>query len=127
MKSDLVSNPDDRTWQPFSVEGATGFHFQFSLIGKEYTDAYSIDLVRVDPGGKSETHVDPDNHAFYFIEGEGEVCIANQRIAAKPGVVIKIPVGVAHSVANTGAEPLRFLTIYDPPRDRSKLKAQAGL
>ncbi len=125
MNNDLVSKPENRVWQPFSVEGAVGFHFQFSLIGKEYTDAYSIDLAQIDPGGRSETHVDPDNHAFYFIEGQGEVTIGGESIPVGPGVVIKIPVGVAHSLSNTGTTPLKLLTIYDPPRDRSKQKAQA--
>ncbi|WP_084217290.1 cupin domain-containing protein [Xenophilus azovorans] len=118
MNRDLTSTPEGRQWLSSSREGTSGFRFQLNLIGAEYTDAYSVDLVQIDQGGGSETHIDDYNHAFYFLEGEGEVCIADERIATAPGVVIKIPAGVVHSVGNIGEAPLRFLTIYDPPRMR---------
>ena len=105
-------------WKPFSVEGSQGYEFMFNLIGAEYTDAYSVDLVRVAPGGYSPVHIDPDNHAFYFIEGTGIVTIAGQRNPVRPGSVVKIPFGALHSIENTGDEHLLFLTIYDPPRKR---------
>jgi quercetin dioxygenase-like cupin family protein len=124
MNSNLVSHPESREWLSSSRDGTSGFRFQLNLIGKEYTDAYSVDLVQIDQGGGSEAHIDAYNHAFYFIEGTGEVCIANERIPATPGVVIKIPGGVVHSVGNIGAAPLRFLTIYDPPRLRASEVAE---
>src|SRR4051812_23847339 len=118
MNRDLMSTPQERQWLSSSREGTSGFRFQLGLIGAEYTDAYSLDLVQIDGGGGSEAHFDQYNHAFYFLEGEGEVVIGEERIRTAPGLVVKIPAGVVHSVGNPGKTPLRFLTIYDPPRMR---------
>jgi mannose-6-phosphate isomerase-like protein (cupin superfamily) len=116
--TDPVIAADAIDWQSFQIPGSHGYEFKFDLIGREYTGAYSIDLVRIAPGGASPTHLDRDNHAFYIIEGAGEITIAEKIWPLLPGSVAKIPVGVLHSVRNTGAAPLLFLTIYDPPRER---------
>jgi quercetin dioxygenase-like cupin family protein len=113
-----IGSADAVAWTPFQIEGSAGFEFKFGIIGSEYTDAYSVDLVRVAPGGYSPRHVDPDNHAFYIISGRGEVAILQRTWQVGPGSVVKIPVKVVHSVKNVGDEPLLFLTIYDPPRKR---------
>jgi quercetin dioxygenase-like cupin family protein len=115
---DPVVAADDRAWQSFQLGGSQGYEFKFDLIGREYTEAYSVDLVRIAPGGASPTHRDPDNHAFYIIEGEGEVTIGDKIWPLQPGSIAKIPVGILHSLRNTGSAPLLFLTIYDPPRER---------
>lgn len=113
-----VISLDDFQWKPFSVENSQGFEFKFGVLGKEYSDAYSVDLVRIAPGGYSPVHIDPDNHAFYFMEGTGLVIIAGETHRVRPGSVVKIPFGALHSLQNTGQEDLLFLTIYDPPRQR---------
>jgi mannose-6-phosphate isomerase-like protein (cupin superfamily) len=116
----VVTSSESLPWKPFSVENSQGYDFKFNLIDKEYTDAYSIDLVRVAPGGYSPVHFDPDNHAFFFIEGNGTVTIAGEASDVGPGSVVKIPFGALHAIRNTGEVPLVFLTIYDPPRVRGK-------
>ena len=115
---DIVTSSDSLPWKPLTVEDSEGYEFKFNLIDKAYTDAYSVDLVRVAPGGHSPVHFDPDNHAFYFIEGTGTVTIAGEVHAVRPGSVVKIPFGALHSIKNTGEAQLLFLTIYDPPRVR---------
>ena len=115
---DIVTSSDSLPWNMLSVEGSQGYEFKFNLIDKAYTDAYSVDLVRVAPGGHSPVHFDQDNHAFYFIEGAGTVTIAGEVHPVHSGSVVKIPFGALHSIENTGAGPLLFLTIYDPPRVR---------
>jgi quercetin dioxygenase-like cupin family protein len=113
-----VTSIEQLEWKPFSVEHSKGYEFMFNLIGSEYTDAFSVDLVRVAPGGYSPVHIDPDNHAFYFSEGAGKVTIAGKPHPVGPGSVVKIPFGALHSIENTGSEYLVFLTVYDPPRKR---------
>lgn len=109
---------DSLPWQPFSVENSSGYEFKFGIVGAEYTDAYSVDLVRVAPGGRSPLHIDPDNHAFYVVCGTGVVTIAGDAHPVRPGSVVKIPFGALHSIENTGTGHLIFLTLYDPPRRR---------
>jgi quercetin dioxygenase-like cupin family protein len=113
-----VTSVDDQEWKAFQIENSKGFEFKFKIIGEEYTKAYSVDLVRIAPGGYSPVHLDRDNHAFYIIEGKGDIIIKDQKWEVGPGSVVKIPVGVLHSVRNTGSGPMLFLTIYDPPRQR---------
>jgi quercetin dioxygenase-like cupin family protein len=121
-----VTNPDEGTWIPYNPMGAKGFKFVFEALSKEYTDAYSIDLVEVAVGGSSPFHIDPDNHAFYVLEGQAELILAEERMIVPKGAIARIPMGVVHSLANAGDVPLRMLTLYDPPRDRTRQKAAAA-
>jgi quercetin dioxygenase-like cupin family protein len=105
--------------------GARGFNFNFEVLSREYTDAYSVDLVKVEVGGSSPFHIDPDNHAFYILDGEAEMIIAEERSIVRKGEIARIPMGVVHSIVNHGNEPLMMLCIYDPPRDRTRQKAAA--
>jgi quercetin dioxygenase-like cupin family protein len=116
MKSAISVN--DMEWKPFQVEKSQGYEFKFGIVGSEYTDAYSVDLVKIAPGGYSPVHTDPDNHAFYFIQGTGSVVIAGKPVAVAPGSVVKIPFGVVHAMHNSGPDEMVFITIYDPPRVR---------
>src|SRR5690606_38634343 len=50
MNPGLVSTSEGRQWLSSSREGTSGFRFQLNLIGEEYTDAYSVDLVQIDQG-----------------------------------------------------------------------------
>lgn len=113
-----IVSVEELAWKPFSVENSQGYEFQFGVVASEFTDAYSIDYVRVAPGGYSPVHIDPDNHAFYFVSGTGTITIAGQVHAVEPGSVVKIPFGALHSIENSGPEHLVFVTIYDPPRVR---------
>ncbi len=121
-----VTNPEDDPWIPYNPMGAKGFSFVFEILSKEYTDAYSIDLVKVDVGGSSPFHIDPDNHAFYILDGTAEMIIAEERSVVPKGAIARIPKGVVHSIANAGDTPLMMLSFYDPPRDRTRQKAAAA-
>lgn len=121
-----VTNPSEEPWTPYNPMGVKGFKFVFEALSREYTDAYSIDLVEVEVGGASPLHIDPDNHAFYVIEGTAELVIAEQRMLVPKGAIARIPMGVVHSLANVGDVPLVMLTLYDPPRDRTAQKAAAA-
>jgi mannose-6-phosphate isomerase-like protein (cupin superfamily) len=93
----------------------TGFGFTPTVVGSEYTDAYSAQFGRIGPGGSSRPHTDHYNHAFYFISGTGAVTIDTASWPLEPGSVVKIPAGSRHGFQNTGDEDLVFLVIYDPP------------
>jgi mannose-6-phosphate isomerase-like protein (cupin superfamily) len=113
-----VSSIETLEWVKFRPLDPTSFEFKVNLIASEYTTAYSVDLVRVPVGGFSPPHTDPDNHAFYILAGRGAITIDGRIWNVGPGSVVKIPVGIVHSVTNSGDVPLEFLTIYDPPRPR---------
>jgi mannose-6-phosphate isomerase-like protein (cupin superfamily) len=71
-------------------------------------------------------HIDQDNHAFYILDGEGEIDIADKRYAVKAGSVVRIPRGVVHAIRNAGDGWLMLLSIYDPPRIRQQKIADAA-
>lgn len=120
-----ITHITDTPWTPHQIEGSKGFEFIFDILGGEYTDAFSMDIVRVAQGGYSPEHIDPDNHAFYILSGEGEIDIADASHRVRPGSVVRIPRGVVHAVRNAGEGELVLLTIYDPPRVRGPRKGLA--
>ncbi len=121
-----ITHISDTPWIPHQIEGSKGFEFVFDILGGEYTDAFSMDIVRVAQGGYSPEHIDPDNHAFYILSGEAEIDIADASHRVSPGAVVRIPRGVVHALRNAGEGELVLLTIYDPPRVRGPRKSVAN-
>jgi mannose-6-phosphate isomerase-like protein (cupin superfamily) len=115
-----VTHTFDTPWISHQIEGSAGYEFIFNILGPEYTDAYNIDIARVAPGGYSPQHIDQDNHAFFIIEGEAEIQIADESHPVRAGSVVRIPRGVVHAIRNSGKGTLMLLSIYDPPRVRGK-------
>lgn len=64
--------------------------------------------------GPAEEH--GGDQIVYVIEGEALVRIDGREHRASPGTLITIPAGANHHVANPGATPLFFLTVYAPPQ-----------
>ncbi len=112
-----VFSIENLDWSDLKLQAARGFEYK-ALIGAEYTSAYNVELVRLEPGDESVTHVEPYRHAFYFLSGNGEVTIENETSAVQAGTVCLINAGEKHSLLNTGAEIMLIITIYDPPRVR---------
>ncbi len=78
------------------------------------SDGIKIVLTRVAPGGKFSTHRDNYDHLFYFVGGQGIVRTGEQQIEARPGLVVRVPAGEAHSYENTGAVDLELLSLNLP-------------
>ncbi|RDK05308.1 cupin domain-containing protein [Cupriavidus lacunae] len=98
-----------------STTTSAGYACRSGLIGQEYTDAYSLGLARVDPGGRTPTGVGVGNQAIFVIDGKGIASLAAEDSEVCRGSIIKIPGGVPHELRNTGAVPMWLLTIHDPP------------
>ncbi|GAB7546889.1 hypothetical protein CS8_065790 [Cupriavidus sp. 8B] len=113
-----VLHTDSAQWCAFEADTLRGYELMPSIIGAEYTDAYSVDLVRVAPGGYSASHIDKARHAFFILEGEACITIGDEVHHVRPGSVVKILPGVPHEVRNESASTLVLLAIYDPPRSR---------
>ena len=75
-----------------------------------------------------EVHEDRDQF-FRFEAGSGEVLIDGKASKIEDDFGVIVPAGARHNVKNTGAEPLKFYTIYGPPEHKDKrvhkTKAQA--
>lgn len=73
-------------------------------------------VMTIAPGrdaGPEETHA--ADQIVYVIEGEALVRVGDQERRCGPGMLLTIPAGARHHVANPGRVPLFLLTIYAPP------------
>ena len=60
--------------------------------------------------------------AFYVLEGELAFELGGERRLVGPGGFVLVPPGVAHTFANPGQAPARFLNIYQPSGNEQYLK-----
>ncbi len=110
---------NDLPWNDLKgLPGARGFEYKM-LIDADYTSAYNAELVRLESGDHSVSHVERWNHALYFLSGEGDVTIEEESWAIGPGSICLVKAGQRHSLRNLGADDMIVLAIYDPPRTRN--------
>ena len=51
---------------------------------------------------------------FYVLDGELEITAGNDKIRARPGTLVMVPIGVAHTFGNATSEPVRVLCTLSP-------------
>ena len=52
----------------------------------------------------------PYSHVLYFLEGQGEGSVGDEKYAIKPGTLVQVPSGMIHGYRNTGAGEMFLLT-----------------
>ena len=62
----------------------------------------------------AESH--PVDQCFFFVDGRGQVFIADRIHKVKEDEVVCVPAGMRHNVRNTGSKPLKLYTLYSPPQ-----------
>jgi mannose-6-phosphate isomerase-like protein (cupin superfamily) len=80
---------------------------------------------RVHPGVK-EIH-DKAEHAFYVLDGDGEIIIQDETFELHPDTAVLVPQGFSHQLKNTGSKPLRWVVIYAPLETSSYLESPEGV
>jgi len=68
-------------------------------------------LMKVEPSGEFPVHKDAFHHIFYFLEGTGELWLANETLEIKEGLIVEVPSGVKHGYKNTGKDDLLLITL----------------
>lgn len=63
-------------------------------------------------------HVEPWNHALYFLNGTGDVTVKCETWPVMQGTVALVKTGERHLLRNLGSDDMAVLTIYDQPRVR---------
>jgi mannose-6-phosphate isomerase-like protein (cupin superfamily) len=75
----------------------------------------SLAEARVNPGERTAPHYHPKTEEIYYIlRGTGEMTLNDERRAVGPGDAIAIPLGMVHTILNSGTEPLVFLCCCAP-------------
>jgi mannose-6-phosphate isomerase-like protein (cupin superfamily) len=81
-------------------------------VGDSKTKLQTVNEAYLEPGKGFTPHTHNDSEEiYYFLEGEGTMVIDNKKIKIKTGDVVTVEVGESHTLKNTSAKKLRFLTI----------------
>lgn len=75
----------------------------------------SLIELEVKPGGGVQPHFHKGHSdSFYVLEGELEVHVGDEVVAATPGMYVLAPPGVVHSFRNVSVAPVRVLNLHTP-------------
>jgi quercetin dioxygenase-like cupin family protein len=67
------------------------------------------------PTGRAPLHAHPHEEAVYILAGNGRLWIEDQPVGdLRPGSVVFFPIGVRHTLENTGREDLKVLGAFSP-------------
>ena len=68
-------------------------------------------------GGQVPWHNQEQEEVYLVLEGEGEMCLGNERQVLHSGQAVYIPPRVFHQLTNIGPRPLRMIYCYGPAGD----------
>jgi quercetin dioxygenase-like cupin family protein len=67
------------------------------------------------PTGRAPLHAHPHEEAVYILAGSGRLWIGNDPVGdLRPGSVVFFPIGVQHTLENTGREDMKVLGAFSP-------------
>ena len=79
---------------------------------------FCLGYVVLDPnGGQVPWHNQEQEEVYFILEGEGEMCLGEERQEVRSGQCVYIPPTVFHQLTNTGSTPMVMLYCYGPAGD----------
>jgi mannose-6-phosphate isomerase-like protein (cupin superfamily) len=97
---------------PPTVMGERNFRV---LVSPEVGCRSMTQFTGIIPTGHAPLHAHPHEEAVYIISGRGRLWIEDQSVGElRPGSVVFFPIGVRHTLENTGEEPLKVLGAFSP-------------
>ena len=84
------------------------------------TTTFTVGAVAVKEEIKPHRHHD-GAHVLYIVSGGGTMTHGDQTIRLKPGMIVHVPVGVAHGIKAEGGE-LTLVDFAQPPFDPNKME-----
>lgn len=79
---------------------------------------FSMGLVVLDPeGGQVPWHNQEQEEIYFILEGDGEICLGEERSSISEGQAVFIPPRVFHQLTNTGSKPMKMMYCYGPAGD----------
>lgn len=81
-------------------------------------EQFAMGMVELDPkGGQVPWHNQEQEEIYLVLEGEGEMCLGDERSTLSAGQAVYIPPGKFHQLTNTGDRPMKMLYCYGPAGD----------
>lgn len=88
-------------------------------------ESFSMGYVTLEPdGGQVPWHNQQQEEVYFVVDGEGEMCLGQERIIVKPGQAVYIPSGEFHQLTNVGQTPLHMVYVYGPAGDVAHWKQE---
>lgn len=79
---------------------------------------FCLGYVVLEPnGGQVPWHNQEQEEVYFVIEGNGEMCLGEERQPVSSGQAVYIPTGVFHQMTNTGDTPMKMMYCYGPAGD----------
>jgi quercetin dioxygenase-like cupin family protein len=86
---------------------------------------FSMGNVTLEPkGGQVPWHNQEQEEVYFIVEGEGEMCLGEERMAVRTGQAVFIPSKIFHQLTNTGDKPMRMIYVYGPAGDVAHWKQE---
>jgi quercetin dioxygenase-like cupin family protein len=85
------------------------------LVSPEVGCRQMTQFTGVIPTGRAPLHAHPHEEAVYILAGTGRLWIQNEPVGdLGPGSVVFFPIGVRHTLENTGVEDMKVLGAFSP-------------
>jgi len=76
---------------------------------------FAMGMVTLEPnGGQVPWHNQDQEEIYFIVEGNGEMCLGDERQPISTGQAAFIPPHVFHQLTNTGSTPMRMIYVYGP-------------
>jgi mannose-6-phosphate isomerase-like protein (cupin superfamily) len=86
---------------------------------------FAIGFVTLEPkGGQVPWHNQEQEEIYFVVDGEGEMCLGDERSRVQAGQAVYIPGGVFHQLTNTGERPMQMIYCYGPAGDVAHWKQE---
>jgi len=70
-------------------------------------------------GGQVPWHNHDQEEVYFIVDGEGEICLGEERQTVRTGQAVYVPPTVFHQLTNTGSTAMRLIYCYAPAGDVS--------
>lgn len=79
---------------------------------------FCMGFVTLEPhGGQVPWHNQDQEEVYFIVNGEGEMCLGDEREEIREGQAVFIPPGVFHQLTNTSDKPMTMIYCYGPAGD----------
>ena len=87
--------------------------------------SFSMGIVELEPrGGQVPWHNQEQEEIYCVLEGEGEMCLGQEKQQISAGQTVYIPSGIFHQLTNTGDTLLKMIYVYGPAGDVAHWKQE---
>jgi quercetin dioxygenase-like cupin family protein len=126
LEEDRVMTPtrvDERLITP-TLMGERSFRV---LVSPEVGCLRMTLFTGVIPTGRAPLHAHPHEEIVYILAGDGRLWIEDDQVGElRPGSVVFVPVGVRHTLENTGADDMKVLGAFSPAGSPEAKLAASG-